>query len=122
MRIPSKAREAFRESAIRRSAEKIAAALRQEQSELTAPLNDDALTALCLRAVDRAKPYGFETEREVYAFASAMIVYGEQFDNDDRIEWRETLLLDQTVDSEIRARAIELRIVTDQAERGLRVQ
>lgn len=118
LRIRTKSMDAFRSGGIAAARRKIVAALRESRPVETARYGPAELEALCDRGILRADRYDIGTEYNVYVFVGAMLVFGEDFDTNERTKWSRDVLNDAHVDENAKATLLEMRILLE-TERGM---
>jgi hypothetical protein len=84
---------AFEERAVRH--------IRKHLPRETATMTDSDLRERVRRGSDRAKTYGFETEREIMCFVDTGFLLGERFDSE--VSWTQAFLRETCVSSNQRA-------------------
>jgi hypothetical protein len=102
--------KAYLDETIGESRARIMQALRKQLPEATRRYTDADLSALCDRAIHRAAAYGISTELNIYYFAGAMILCGEQFEDDPRRTWKHDFLADRLMDQDLKAKLLSLNV------------
>ena len=93
--------------------------LRRIFPEATRSLDATELRQLVSDAIKRSARYGFRTEREVVAFADAMVLLGSGFDEDPRYPWALEILNKIDWTPEYKARLlVETATLVQQREGG----
>ena len=117
MRLRSHTVAAFVDAALDRARDRIVAALRQTLPGDTSHVTVETLQALCDYGITRAAVYGLDTERSIYVYVAAMVLYGEQFDTNPRLPWAPEILNGEIIDQEVISKGLELQIAIDKGKR-----
>lgn len=79
---------AFQSVAVDNFEERAVRHLRKHLPDRTSQLTDDDLRRRVHRGMDRAKTYGFATEREIMCFVDTSFLLGEYFDTETSWTWK----------------------------------
>ena len=97
-----------------RSLKAIAARLRQDFPQQTAPLSEPELQALIELGIKNAAVYGLVTEGQVRVYCGMMLRHGRDFDVDARLPWAGDILEDDRLaPAEKLARLDEVQLFLD---------
>jgi hypothetical protein len=110
MKIRPEHYEAYLDSRVGQARRRIAAAVRRQLPQQTADVSEENLLELCDRAMHRCAGYGIGTENNIYYFACAMILCGEQFEDDPVRTWKQDFLEDALMDQDLKGKLLALNV------------
>jgi hypothetical protein len=74
------------------------------------PLSDPDLDSMITQAIERCRPYGVTSERDVALFLDLMLLKGRDFDREPKHRWMAKILQDKDLEGAAKMKAIYQRL------------